>query len=129
MYPAATRAVETVLKEDDIHLVPQVVNEFRRVVTSPLNQERGGLGWETTGADLVVQALEFNFPMKYDNAQVYRRWRGIVPRVGVSGMRVHDARLVAAMLAHGLTHILTFHVKDFQRYVPLGITVVHPNDV
>lgn len=50
-------------------------------------------------------------------------------RIGVSGMRVHDARLVAAMLAHGLTHILTFNVKDCQRYVPLGMTVVHPNDV
>lgn len=66
--------------------------------------------------------------MKYDNAQVYGRWRGLILIPGVSGTKVHDARLVAAMLAHGLTHILTFNVKDFQRYVPLGITVVHPDD-
>lgn len=129
MYPAATRAVETVLKDDEIYLVPQVINEFWRVVTSPLNQERGGFGWDPRIADLRVQALEFNFSMKCDNAQVYRRWRGIVLSVGVAGVKVHDARLVAAMLAHGLTHILTFNVKDFQRYIPLGITVVHPDDV
>ena len=36
---------------------------------------------------------------------------------------------LAAMLAHGLTHIFTFNVKDFLRYLPLGITVVHPDDV
>ncbi len=29
---------------------------------------------------------------------------------------VHDARLTAAMLVHGLTHILTFNISDFARY-------------
>jgi hypothetical protein len=37
---------------------------------------------------------------------------------------VHDARLVAAMHVHGVTHLLTLNVRDFARYP--GITVVHP---
>jgi hypothetical protein len=34
---------------------------------------------------------------------------------------------VAAMLIHGLTHILTFNIEDFRRYVE--ITPVNPGDV
>ena len=129
MYPAAIPAVKTILEADDIYLVPQTMNEFWRVVTAPLDKQRGGFGWNVTEADLKIQQLEFDFPMKYDNAGVYRKWRGIVLTLGVTGIKVHDIRLVAAMVAHGLTHILTFDVKDFERYIPLGITVVHPEDV
>lgn len=129
MYPAATQAVKTVLADDDIYLVPQTMNEFWRVVTAPLDKQRGGFGWTVTEADLKIQQLELDFPIKYDNAEVYRKWQAVVLTLGVTGIHVHDARLVAAMLAHGLTHILTFNVKDFQRYIPLGIVVVHPNDV
>ncbi len=129
MYPSATQAVKTILEEDDIYLVPQTMNEFWRVVTAPLDKQRGGFGWDVEEADRKVRQLEFDFPMKYDNAEVYRKWREVVLAFGVTGIKVHDTRLVAAMLAHGLTHILTFNVKDFERYIPLGITVVHPGDV
>jgi len=44
----------------------------------------------------------------------------------VMGVNVHDARLVAAMLVHGLTHILTFNTADFRRFSQ--ITVVHPSE-
>jgi predicted nucleic acid-binding protein len=37
------------------------------------------------------------------------------------------AYLVASMLVHGVTHILTFNVEDFQRYP--DITVVHPQNM
>lgn len=48
---------------------------------------------------------------------------------GVSGVQVHDARLVAALLANGLTHILTFNASDFARYAPTGIVGVEPSSV
>jgi len=41
----------------------------------------------------------------------------------VPGTQVYNARLVAAMLAHGIDRILTFNVADFSRY---GVTVLHP---
>jgi len=40
---------------------------------------------------------------------------------------VHDARLAAAMLVHGLNHILTLNQPDFARYT--GLEVVHPQAV
>lgn len=34
----------------------------------------------------------------------------------VSGVQVHEARLVAAMRVHGVGRILTFNAEDFARY-------------
>ncbi len=42
-------------------------------------------------------------------------------------VNVHDARLVAAMLVHGLSHILTFNTTEFARYSE--ITAVHPTAI
>jgi len=48
---------------------------------------------------------------------------GLSAAVVVLGAQVYNARLVAAMLAHGINRILTFNVADFSRY---GVTAVHP---
>jgi len=40
---------------------------------------------------------------------------------------LHDARLVAAMLAHPVKYILTFNDKDFARYT--DIEAVHPRSL
>ena len=41
----------------------------------------------------------------------------------MTGTNAYDARLAAAMLTHGVTHLLTFNAKDFRR---LGIEVIEP---
>jgi predicted nucleic acid-binding protein len=52
------------------------------------------------------------------------KWRRLVVVHAVVGVKVHDARLVAAMHVHGVSHLLTLDEEDFNRYP--GITVVHP---
>ncbi|HSK74585.1 MAG TPA: hypothetical protein VK892_22995 [Pyrinomonadaceae bacterium] len=37
----------------------------------------------------------------------------------MSGKNVHDARLTAAMIKHKISHLLTFNVKDFKRFVEI----------
>ena len=128
MFLAATGAVERILQADEIYLLPQIVMEFWRVATATGSQ-RGGFGWDGVKADLKVQQLEFDFLLKYDNAEVYAKWRTLVRTGGVSGAQVYDARIVAAMLAHNITHILTFNEDDFRRYASWGITAVNPNDM
>ena len=46
----------------------------------------------------------------------------------VPGKQMHDARLVAACHAHGVTHLLTFNVPHFARMASFGsgITVLDP---
>jgi predicted nucleic acid-binding protein len=43
----------------------------------------------------------------------------------VSGAQVHDARLAAAMLVHGIDRILTFNGADFTRFQ--DIVAIHPS--
>ena len=45
----------------------------------------------------------------------------------VSGIHVHDARIVAAMTVYQVNRILTFDLDDFERYG--HITVVNPEAV
>lgn len=44
----------------------------------------------------------------------------------VPGVKVHDARLVAAMNVHNVPRILTFNAGDFLRY---GIEVIEPQSL
>jgi len=67
------------------------------------------------------------FSLLLDERAILPRWMDIVFDYDVKGKPAHDARLVAAMFRHGLTHVLTFNGKDFARYT--GVTVVTPEAV
>ncbi len=45
----------------------------------------------------------------------------------VSGVQVHDAKIVASMKAHDIENLLTFNAKDFKRYP--DIKTFEPKDV
>ena len=59
-----------------------------------------------------------------DNEDVYYEWRRLVLRHSVLGVKVYDARLVAAMVVHKVARLLTLNDKDFRRYG--SIVAVHP---
>jgi predicted nucleic acid-binding protein len=71
--------------------------------------------------------VEGEFRLLPDTERVHAEWRRLVVKHSVSGVQVHDARLVAAMLAHGVPHLLTLNDRDFKRHSE--ITAVHPQDV
>ena len=107
-----------------LRATPQNCVEFWNVATRPA--DRNGLGLEPADADRLLRLVERLFPVLPDVPAVYPQWRQIVVAFGVSGVQVHDARLVAAMTVHGVSHILTFNVADFVRYATLGIVAVDP---
>jgi myo-inositol-1(or 4)-monophosphatase len=53
-----------------------------------------------------------------DTPAIYPVWEALVASAAVVGKRAHDARLVAAMMVHGLTHLLTFNDQDFRPLAP-----------
>lgn len=108
-----------------VHITPQNLIEFWNVATR--QAAANGLGMSPAEAERQVESLELLFPLVPDTPDVYREWRRLVSVAGVSGVRVHDARLAAVMLANGLTHVLTFNSADFKGFP--GITVVRPEDV
>ena len=98
--------------------------EFWNVSTRPT--ERNGFGHMPEETDVLLQDLEKAFSLLPDSDDVYSDWRRLVVKYKVLGVQVHDARLAASMIAHNVTHILTFNITDFERYEPEGIMAVDP---
>ena len=119
----AVNAINTLRERgEQLYIVPQNLIEFWNVYTRPL--ERNGLGRTAKEAEAEVNRLKALFPLLLDPPAIYQEWERLVVQNAVIGVNVHDARLVAAMLVHGLTHILTFNTSDFARYSE--ITAVNP---
>ncbi len=130
LHTPANRAVATLLARGErIFLVPQVLVEFWAVTTRPAGLN--GLGLPIAAAQAETVRLKQMFPLLPDNALIHPAWENLVHTVGVSGKQVHDARLVAAMHVHGVSHVLTFNGSDFVRFqsVGPGIIVVDPGNV
>lgn len=111
----AVSAIRSLLAQGEtLYLVSQVVREFWNVCTSPL--ANNGLGMTIQEASEEIERLEAILTFLPDAPMTYTYWRELVARHSVPGVQVHDANLVAAMLANEITHLLTFNVADFQRF-------------
>ncbi len=120
----ARRVVAGLREEHTLCTTSQNLVELWNVMTRPL--DRNGFGKTPVEAEPLLEITEQLFPRVADPPDLYERWRKLVVRFGVSGVRVHDARLVAVMLAHDVSWILTFNAKDFKRYAELGIRARDP---
>lgn len=120
MHPAAVEALQT-LGDGGARLVifPQVVYEFWVVATRPAAEN--GLGMTTDEAESNVDSLLRLFTLLNDTAEVFEHWRTLVKSHDVKGKPAHDARMVAAMLAHGIDTIITFNGADFARYASIQV--------
>lgn len=109
----------------DLVVAPQTLYEFWSVATRPT--ENNGLGLSIQEAQVELVDLKRLFRLLRDERGVYSEWEHLVIGLEVKGKRAHDARLVAAMIRHGVTHLLTFNLQDFARYP--SITILPPGDV
>lgn len=126
MHGDAVNATNILLEGvEEVCIIPQNLIEFWNVYTRP--SERNGLGHTPAEAEEEVNRLKGLFRLLDDTPTIYSEWERLVVTYGVRGVNVHDARLVAAMLVHELTHILTFNSRDFARYAE--VTAVHPTEM
>ena len=100
-------------------IVPQVLYEYWVVATRPLTHNGLGL----LPADVTVDLAEFRLDHLFldDEPEICEIWQGLVTAYEVVGKRAHDARLVAAMVRHGITHLLTFNEQDFARFGEVAV--------
>jgi predicted nucleic acid-binding protein len=123
---AAVEALATLLAQgNDVFITTQNLIEFWSVASRPI--ESNGLGWSVEAVRQEIDRLLVQFPLLDDTAAIFSHWLQIVSTYRVVGRRVHDARLVAVMLAHDVTHLLTFNRDDFRQFDM--ITVVCPADI
>lgn len=126
MYALAINAIGILLgRSEELYITPQNLIEFWNVYTRPA--DRNGLGCSVGEAKIEINRLKSIFPLLPDIPAIYGEWESLVITHAVKGVNVHDARLVAVMLAHSVTHILTFNTEDFKRFSQ--ITVVHPSEI
>lgn len=123
----AIDALEILRKQKEtICILPQNLIEFWAVATRPI--AANGLNLTIAQAKAKIDQLKQIFVLKADLQDIYLDWENLVVKYKVKGKTSHDARLVAAMQTHGISHLLTFNVGDFKRYQDI-ITVVAPQDV
>lgn len=102
-------------RNDVICYTPQILSEFWNVCSRPVTA-RGGLGLSLAETDRKVSLIEKHFRLLPDNLATFQEWRKIVRDFGISGVQVHDAKLVASMTAYDVANLVTLNAKDFKRF-------------
>lgn len=118
-----TRTLDDLLEAGhDLCVCAQVLIEFRCVGTRPRNVN--GFGMTPSQVKARTAELRGTFTCLPEPSDMADRWEFLADKYSVLGKPCHDARLVALMLAHGVTHLLTLNPADFARYSE--ITAVTP---
>jgi predicted nucleic acid-binding protein len=93
----------------------QNVAEFWNVSTRP-KAARGGYGQSVEKTERRVRFIERFGPILCESSAAFEEWRRLVVTSNVTGVAVHDARLVAIMRTHNIAHFVTLNVHDLRRY-------------
>ena len=101
-----------------LSIFPQNLIEFWAVATRSVTNN--GLGLGIAEAEVELISLKTLFALLPDTPEIFSEWEKIVLQYQVSGKQAHDARLVAAMSVHNLTHLLTFNTTDFKRFTAIN---------
>ena len=69
-------------------------------------------------ADLIVNVTQFqaDYLIAEDGPKVTAELIALLKIIPCGGKQVHDANIVATMLTHGISRILTHNVVDFRRF-------------
>ena len=125
-YSTIRQAILTLQAQSDIvYVTAQVLVEFHALATRPV--ESNGLGWTAAAARSEARTIEAVFPLLPEVDTIYPLWCALVDAYGIIGRQVYDARLVAVMQAHGISHILTLNGNHFRRFS--GVVVVDPHSL
>ena len=124
--PVCELALQRLLqRQDRVFLCAQAAIEYWAVATRP--KSINGLGLTPIDAEMELRRAERWLVWLPEPPDIAVRWRARVNKHSVLGKQAHDARLVALMEAHGLTHLLTLNAGDFARFP--GVTCVEPAQV
>ncbi|WP_145430766.1 type II toxin-antitoxin system VapC family toxin [Lacipirellula limnantheis] len=100
-------------------LVPQVFYELWSVLTRPA--ANNGLGFSIEQSLEDQRRILDSSELFEDDSGVFAAWRDLDAKYRVLGKQAHDARLVAAMVRHGIGHLMTFNDQDFARFIEIAV--------
>jgi predicted nucleic acid-binding protein len=91
----------------------QILREYLAVQTRPIPSKKM-LSVKEITADIF--SFQSRFLIAEDGPLVTDRLLKLIGSIPIGGKQIHDANIVATMLAHGLRRLLTHNVIDFQRF-------------
>lgn len=122
----AVRSINFLLRHPEpVSVIPQNLIEFWAVATRP--EIKNGLGLSVDETAWQITSFQSLFTLLPDTDGIFKEWERLVAQHQVLGKQVSDARLVAAMSVHSLTHLLTFNIGDFKRFSV--ITAISPQAI
>jgi predicted nucleic acid-binding protein len=108
--------------QGSVAVTRQVLREYLAATTRPQSWSRAlTLAEATADTDSFIR----RFAVLEDGPAVWGELMTLTRSFAFGGKQVHDANIVATMLAHGETRLLTFNDADFRRFGSL-IDVVVP---
>ena len=115
---ARSQAALSRMRQDGtpLWLSRQVFREYLAAATRP---QASGPALPMAAAIADVQGLHAAFNVAEDGPNVFDRLLQLLAAHPGGGKQVHDANIVATMLAHGETRLLTFNDPDFRRSTSL----------
>ncbi len=105
-----TRALQA---DEPLRISRQILREYLSVVTRPQTWS-AAITRDEALED--VNKLIANFEILEDGPVVTASLIALFRDVPVGGSQIHDANIVATMLAYGERRLLTFNTSDFRRY-------------
>src|SRR5436309_3413977 len=73
----------------------QILGEYWNVSTRPKDQN--GFGLSIAEADVLAKEIENDFEFLADSQAIHDRWRSLLVKYEIKGVRVHDVRIAASM--------------------------------
>ncbi|HED03241.1 MAG TPA: PIN domain-containing protein [Candidatus Fraserbacteria bacterium] len=99
-------------------LTPQILAEYYAVITDPRRVESPLTPRQARAQiEALLQALEV-LPLRASSS---RQMAELAERYRIRAQEVYDVQVVAAMLDHGISTILTANERDFRRFAEIEV--------
>ncbi len=112
-HQAALGAIDQARKDGrTLWISRQVLREYLVTLTRPQAFQDVPLSTVLEQARL----FQNHFEIADDTAAVTDQLMQLMDDIPIGGRQIHDANIVATMLAHGIPGLLTHNIKDFERF-------------
>jgi predicted nucleic acid-binding protein len=98
----------------DLVISQQILREYLVITTRfSMSKTNASLFQKILGN---VKMFQAELTVLAETPAILPRLLALLDEIPTSGKQIHDANIAATMLVHGITHILTGNVEDFQRF-------------
>jgi predicted nucleic acid-binding protein len=116
---------ELITRGENLLITTQNIAEFCNVATRPVANNGFGLQ-PGVAVELLQKEIEPICLLILQRDPLPAEYKRLLSQYNIVGKQTHDARLVAMMLVWQVNAILTLNERNFQRFLPEGITVISP---